>query len=149
VINLSVNLTDKDSGWDKFAQELDALKGKKVVVGIQSNEDTELLKYANANEFGTEIIPPRPFIRQTFEKELETLKETGFKLGEQVMFGKLSHKSALELWGGKFISLIRSEVAEGNNFEPNAPLTIRKKGAGKHPLQDSGRLMQALKAVVE
>lgn len=94
------------------------------------------------------IIPSRPFIRGTFDKRIKELKEIGFDFGGLIIDDKLALKQALELWGEKFVSFIRNEIAEGNNFEPNAPATIRMKGAGKHPLQDSGRLQQALKAVV-
>lgn len=94
------------------------------------------------------IIPSRPFIRGTFDKRIKELEEIGFDLGKLVIDDKLVLKQALELWGDKFVAFIRNEIAEGNNFEPNAPATIRMKGGGKHPLQDSGRLQQALKAVV-
>jgi hypothetical protein len=173
MIDLKVKITEEDSGWDKLAQNLEKLGGKEAVVGIQANEDTELLKYAGANEFGAKIrvtpkmrgffrhkfgvnlkkdiitIPPRPFIRQTFEKRLEELQKIGFDLGELVLQDKINLNAALELWGDQFVAFIREEVAEGNNFEANAPFTVEQKGDGKHPLQDSGRLMQALKTVVE
>lgn len=94
------------------------------------------------------IIPERPFLRQTFDKYQKELLDIGFDLGNLVLEGKLTTKKAFELWGDKFISMIRSEVAEGNNFEPNAPATIKRKGAGLHPLQETGRLMQSLKTVM-
>lgn len=94
------------------------------------------------------IIPSRPFIRGTFDKRIKELQEIGVDLGGLVIDDKLLLKQALETWGDKFVAFIRNEIAEGNNFEPNAPATIRMKGGGKHPLQDSGRLQQALKAVI-
>lgn len=175
MLNHKVGVRDIDSGWDKFAQELENLATKKVETGIQASEDAELLIYAGANEFGVTIpkiskvraffrrifrrklkqstagikIPPRPFIRQTFDKHIKELEEIGVDLGELVLNDKLTLKQALELWGDKFIAFIRSEVAEGTNFEPNKPATIRAKGGGKAPLQDSGRLMNSLKSVVK
>lgn len=171
---LTVNITDKDSGYDKFAATLESFKKKAVDVGIQSNEDSQLLTIANVQEFGAEItvtpkmraffrgafkinlkkttnmiiIPSRPFIRQTFSKREKELLKIGFALARAVIDDKLTVKQALENWGDQGVAFIRSEVADGNNFAPNAPLTIRQKGVGKHPLQDSGRLMQALKAVL-
>jgi hypothetical protein len=189
-VNLSVRITDKDSGWDKLARNLEKVAGKAVDVGIQGNEDSDLLQYANVQEFGAEIdhpggtsygfkskadvernkisflkkgqgyielgvtgphkinVPARPFIRQTFTKREQELSRIGFEVAGLVVDGKITIKQALENWGDQFVAFIRSEVSDGNNFEPNAPSTIRKKGAGLHPLQDSGRLMQALKAVV-
>lgn len=94
-------------------------------------------------------IPSRPYIRQTFDKRIKELEEIGFDLSKLVLDGKLTLKQALENWSDKYIAFIRQEVAEGTNFEPNKPATIRAKGAGKHPLQDSGRLMNSLKGVVK
>ena len=190
MLNLNINVTDKDSGWDVFAQKLSGLSGKAVKVGIQSDEGTDLLEYAGANEFGATIqhpggtsygyknkkdiesgkvsflkkgqgyielgvtgphtieIPARPFIRQTFAKKMDELSNVGFDLAKLVLSDKLTLDQALQNWGDQFVSDIRKEVAEGNNFIPNAPATIKLKGAGLHPLQDSGRLMQALKSVI-
>jgi len=184
MIELTASISETDSGWDKLAKTLKDFSSKSVKVGIQSDEDAELLMIANVQEFGADIdhpggtpyiigkggrakfvkkgtqnvagitkphkiiIPSRPFIRQTFDKRLDELKKLGFDLGGLVIDDKLLLKQALENWGDQFVAFIRNEIAEGNNFEPNAPATIRMKGGGKHPLQDSGRLQQALKAVV-
>lgn len=190
MIEFTANISDTDTGWDKLAKTLKSMTTKTVKAGIQANEDSELLKIANVQEFGADIdhpggtaygfkfkkdvesnrisflkkgqghivlgvtephkiiIPSRPFIRQTFDKRLDELRKIGFDLGGLVIDDKLLLKQALETWGDKFVAFIRNEIAEGNNFEPNAPATIRMKGGGKHPLQDSGRLQQALKAVV-
>lgn len=174
MLNLNVKVTDTDSGYEKFAQNLEKLRGKAVDVGIQSTEDSKLLTIANVQEFGAEItvtpkmrgffwhafgirlkktttkiiIPERPFVRQTFTKRERELAKKGMSLARTVLDGKLEVKQALELWGDMFVSFIRDEVADGNNFVENAPLTVREKGEGLHPLQDSGRLLQALKAVV-
>ena len=94
-------------------------------------------------------LPSRPFIRQTFDKNTRALGRVGQDLGWLVMRNKQTIKQALENWGDQFVAMIRAEVAAGNNFAPNKPLTIKQKGEGKHPLQDSGRLMQSLKSVVE
>jgi len=153
MLNVKVKLTEKDSGWDKLAKVLKELDEKSARVGIQADEDSELIQYAAQNEFGANIgkivIPSRPFIRQTFEKKFEELKKIGFEFGGMIIDGKMALDQALELWGSKFVSFIRSEIAEGNNFIPNAPLTIKIKGEGKHPLQDTGRLQQSLKTVVK
>lgn len=191
MIKFTSRVKETDSGWEKFAEELENLSTKTVEVGIQASEDETLLKYAGINEFGGTIehpggtafgfktkadvernrirflkagqgfivlgttlphdieIPPRPFIRQTFDKKIKELQEIGIDFSALVLNNKLNLKQALELWGDQYVAFIRAEVAEGVNFEPNKPATIRAKGGGKHPLQDSGRLMQSLKAVVK
>lgn len=174
MLNVNVKVTEDRSGWDKFAKTLETLKRKRALVGIQADEDAELLTIAGVQEFGADIpvtpkmraffryafgislkaettfisIPPRPLIRQTFEKREAELIEIGFALGGLVIDGKLTVDQLFENWGDKAVSFIRSEIADGDNFEENAPLTVKLKGEGKHPLQDSGRLQQALKAIV-
>lgn len=174
MLEFKSSVSDTDKGWDKLAKTLKDMSTKTVKVGIQASEDSELLTIANVQEFGADInvtskmrgffravlgvnlkkttttikIPSRPFIRQTFDKRLDELTKIGFDLGGLVIDDKLMLEQSLEIWGEKLVAFIRNEIAEGNNFEPNAPLTIERKGAGKHPLQDSGRLQQALKAVV-
>lgn len=178
MLRVNVKVTDVDSGWRRLLKTIKravtGIKEPQALVGIQANEDAKLLTIANVQEFGATIpvtpkmraffrgafkislkptttsitIPPRPFIRQTVDKREAELIDIGFDLGLLIIDGTMTVKSALEIWGDKLVSFMRSEIAEGNNFEPNAPLTIMNKGAGKHPLQDSGRLQQALKAVV-
>ncbi len=171
----NVKITDVDSGWDKLAVKLKEMSENVAVVGIQANEDALLLTIANVQEFGAEIpvtdkmrgffrfkfgislkksttvikIPPRPFIRQTFDKRQAELMKTGVELAGLMIDDKLTVQAVYEIWGDQFVSFIRDEIAEGNNFEPNAPLTVMNKGKGKHPLQDEGRLQQAIKAVVQ
>lgn len=181
MLRVNVKITDNDSLWKKLKRlfgvetKRPEISAQKAIVGIQADEDAQLLTIANVQEFGATIpvtpkmraffrgafkinlkptttsinIPSRPFIRQTVDKREAELIETGFDLGGLIIDGKMTVKSALEIWGDKLASMMRSEIAEGNNFEPNAPLTIMNKGKGKHPLQDSGRLQQALKAVVQ
>lgn len=174
MLRVKTQIIEKDSGWEQLAKTLKNISDQQATVGIQADEDAQLLTIANVQEFGASIpvtpkmraffrgafkinlkksttvinIPSRPFIRQTIDKREAELIEIGFDLGLQIIDGKMTVKSALEIWGDKAVSFMRSEIAEGNNFEPNAPLTIMNKGAGKKPLQDSGRLQQALKAVV-
>ena len=93
-------------------------------------------------------IPSRPFIRGTFDKREAELVELGFDLARQVLFDNLTLDQALGNWGDMFVSFIRSEIAEGNNFKENSELTTKNKGGGLYPLQDSGRLQQALKSVI-
>lgn len=174
MLRVKAQIIEKDSGWEALSKSLKNISDQQATVGIQADEDAQLLTIANVQEFGASIpvtpkmraffrgafkinlkksttvinIPSRPFIRQTIDKREAELIEIGFDLALLIIDGKMTVKSALEIWGDKAVAFMRSEIAEGNNFEPNAPLTIMNKGAGKKPLQDSGRLQQALKAVV-
>ncbi len=187
---MSVKISSTGKGLLEILARLKSPSVKSVTVGIHGDEDSELLKYAAAHEFGlsftrkggvsygfkskkdlnankvrflkkgqgvfemgvtrdTEItMPQRSFIRQTFDKFADELKEKGVEFSKAVGNGKITLEQALQFWGEELVTLINSEINDGGNFEPNSPATIRKKGAGKHPLQDSGRLQQSIKAVV-
>jgi len=151
MLNLKVDINEIDTGYEALVRSLKKMQGKGVDVGIQASEDSELLKIANANEFGAEIdhpggtpyiitkqgvrfvsksspivhgvtkphkinIPSRPFIRQTFVKREQELARIGFQLAKTVLDDKLTVDQALLNWGDLFVSFIRSEVADGNNF---------------------------------
>lgn len=143
---------------------VDALTKKgddEALVGIQSGEDQELLKYASAQEFGARIertgkngeyeivLPSRPFLRQTYDKYFDEIVKEGKRMAAAVTDGRLTKSQALFAWGEFYKSLINKEINDGNNFEPNKPKTLKRKGGNKFPLQDSGRLQGAIKTVVE
>jgi hypothetical protein len=94
-------------------------------------------------------IPKRSFLRQTYDISKDEIEQTGIDLSVKVRDGKLTKKQALQIWGESYVNLIQERINSGSAFEKNAASTIRKKGGGKHPLQDSGRLQQSIKAVVE
>ena len=51
-----------------------------------------------------------------------------------------SPSQILEILGGQVVGAIQTEITNGN-FEPNAPYTIAKKGAGKRPLIDTSLMV--------
>ena len=125
------------------------LKGKaRLKVGFFEKSTYETGEYVASvafwNEFGTisklgnRHIPPRPFMRNTIAKSenlnlwreiIADLAKKGFKPSQ-----------ILEILGGEVVGAIQTEITNGN-FEPNAPYTIAKKGAGKRPLIDTSLMV--------
>lgn len=134
---------------DRIGGNLKTGKLNIVTVGVHGFEDSEVIEYALANEFGTRKIPSRPFIRQTYDKFEKEIREEGFKLYQAYIEGEIDREQALFAWGQFFVNLIQNEINEGNNFVENKPATLKAKGGNKNPLQDSGRLQQSIKSVVE
>ena len=105
-------------------------------------------KVARWNEFGTKAgIPQRPFMRKTImrhEKEwIETLRtviqrEIDKKKGTNI-------DGALAQFGEEVKGDIQSTILEGG-FVANSPATIRRKGAGKPPLVDTGVMLSSIQA---
>jgi len=127
--------TSAKRGQTRFLKENDLNKGKGYLSG--------------RTKASTIIIPPRPFIRQTFDKHKEHLIEVGVGLAAKVRDGQLKINQALFLWGETYNNLIQKEINEGSNFVANAKSTLAKKGGNKNPLQGEGRLQQSIKTVVE
>lgn len=123
---------DKDLGWKKIAEELKKIKGSYVKVGVLSdtatypNSKANLADVATFNEFGTEHIPSRPFMRQAFDKNMEEMKKFVEVRYGLVVDGKLDVNRALNEVGVFFKGKVQAIFREGD-FAPNAPSTIAKK----------------------
>jgi hypothetical protein len=145
---MSVKIKSTGNGLRDILSMVTSPSAKQVDVGIHGTEDSELIAYATKNEFGLDGLPVRSFIRQTFDKYADDLKTIGIELSSAVADGKLTLEQALSAWGDEFVGMINNEINEGTNFEENTEYTISRKGQGLHPLQDSGRLQQSIKGVV-
>lgn len=145
---MSIKIKSTGTGLQEILANITSPSVKQVDVGIHGDEDSELLEYAAANEFGLDSLPERSFIRQTFDKFADELKEMGVEISRTVAAGKITLEQGLFIWGEHFVSLINKEINDGDNFEPNTDFTIERKGPGLHPLQETGRLQQSIKAVV-
>lgn len=105
--------------------------------------DKDVAEYALYNEFGTEKIPQRSFLRSTLAENRQNIvanfafnfRQTG------------NAKAAAALTSTYIENLIKAKIASGN-FAPNAPATVKKKGS-KTPLIDSGRMLNSVKGVVK
>lgn len=102
---------------------------------------------ASFNEFGTETIPERSFIRSTVDLKFNSYVEKSRMLQSKCVLQALSVKKALSVLG----ELIRADIINTINsgVEPeNAPSTIASKRSSK-PLIDSGQLKQSINYEIE
>ncbi len=102
--------------------------------------------YAAANEFGTEKIPPRPFLRTTFAaKEQEWRKAVFLALQRRgVDHPEMALRDVGGLVRGDIVATIRT-----GHFTPLSPKTIeakRRKGRPEPetPLIDTGSLIRSV-----
>ena len=146
---------DIDRGWKKIKEEIKLIDNSFVNVGVLSDSGgyaaseggINLADVATFNEFGTSRIPPRPFMRQTFEKNNKKTTDFISKQKDLIYQGKETTRGALETIGVFYQGKIQTEFNEGN-FKANAPATIRQKtvngNVGDRPLHDTGRLKQSI-----
>ena len=115
------------------------------------------------NEYGTYNIPSRPFLRQTVEKNEDTMKQMAAIQLQAIADGRQNAEGALKNTGLLMKGMIQDTITTGS-FAPNAKITVeggwmRSKKSGKvfyvkgknssHPLIDTGRLRQSVNFVVK
>lgn len=136
-----------DHGWNRIERELKKLVNMELKVGVIGKED--LAAIAMFNEFGTRYndedgsyhIPPRPFMRLTFENKGDELKSRTARGYANILSGSTAKREANRIgawYKGEVQRSIRS------NIQPkNADSTIARKKSSK-TLIDTGRLRAAI-----
>ena len=110
-------------------------KGK---VPYEGDDAPTLEEVALWNEFGTERIPARPFLRNAQNK--------GITRGEKIVQMRMEENADVEQickdLGLMLQDEIKQQITHGT-FVPNAPSTIKRKGSSR-PLVDTGNLRQSV-----
>jgi len=137
--------TDRDLGLKKFIRQLQVAKVTEVVVGVQQgadNDGQQIAEYAAYNEFGTESIPERSFMRSAFDENLAELKQDMDTQYGRVQAGQITVRTALGLVGLRHQDQIKNKI-DTNIPPPNSPVTIAKKGSS-HTLIDTGAMKNSI-----
>lgn len=141
---MSVKIKELDLGWKEIQHNIIQASSKVAVVGIIGGG--EELEKAVANEFGTDKIPERPFMRQTFDKvapEIQKKKKEGMN---QMIFDGVKPSKVLSRIGNFYRQEIRNAIAN-KEFKPNSASTIKRKGS-ETPLLDTGKMQQSLQVEI-
>lgn len=127
---------DKDLGWAAMLRRVAEIEASHVRVGIvgdAANESDDggltVAEYGAVNEFGSDHIPARPFLRPTFDDQREQLVEMGKKLIGAVIDGKMRTEQALGVLGASLASAVKKRITS-NIPPPNAPSTALDKTTG-------------------
>lgn len=135
-------------------------------VGVQGGESVDgvsLVLIAGVHEFGSPSvgIPERSFLRSTFDRELAKYEESVEAIGGAFVDGDITLEQGLELLGQIIEGDVRQTIEDG--IAPSLKQsTVERKNAhlskpendtyglnASTPLIDTGRLIGAIKAVVE
>ncbi len=145
---------DVDHGYAELVKKVFGLKKPKIVVGIFEiagagtyADGVTLLEVAIWNEFGTENIPERSFIRAWFDENEAAAREGVRRMLVAVLEGKYTKEQALELLAQKFVGEIQKRIARRID-PPNRPSTVKNKGSDV-PLVDKGQLRSGVTYKVE
>ncbi len=135
-------------GLDAYLKSVQALDGHGVKVGIQADagthDGTSILDIAIFNEFGTETIPARPFIRDFAQKNEKVLGVAMDRMATRVEQG-VALDSALSQLGQFAQQGQQAHVRASKSWAvPNTASTVKKKGSSV-PLIDQAVLVNAIR----
>lgn len=142
-----LNLTPEGK---KYIEALEQLSKVEIAVGYQASRDdyedgTSLVEVAARNEFGSDTVPPRPFMKQSFETHKDQLLKVCQQAVKNVANGG-GVQEALNMVGAAAKGAIQEEIRDGD-FAPNAASTIKAKGSSK-PLIDTSHMRQSVQYVI-
>lgn len=142
-------VTERDMGWNRISAEIRKARGAGVKVGVladsePSEDGTDMLVIAAANEFGTDDIPARPFIRGGFDQHSRDLSRLKARLWDQVLAGRLTVDRALGLLGETHQGQVQAYMT-ALDTPPNAPSTIARKRGSTNPLINFGDLRRSIR----
>lgn len=126
----------------------DRLKGKAVDVGVLVGTGTyadtgaEVAEVALWNEYGTENIPERPFLRPAMIENSDRYANLLKVAARRVLRGEMREDQVMGIIGTAAVSDVQAKITAVST-PPNADSTIAKKGSA-NPLIDTGRLRQSI-----
>lgn len=163
---MSKNVKDIDIGFKKLIKELSNLGNLRIKVGVQGDEAREaktftdsqgnerkakvdLVTVASANEFGTDDIPERSFLRSTMIKNERLNYQRLSEVKKLVAENKFDAEDLLKKVGLAVVADVQKTITEGGvPYVPNAEATIESKGSSS-PLIDTGQLRQSITFALE
>lgn len=95
------------------------MSGKKIVVGIVGEADSEVLKIAHAHEYGTGKLPERSFIRASFDADQEKLGSIVTGAVNKVLSGQISADAAANSIGAQAAQLVQNFI-DDNRVKPQS-----------------------------
>ena len=152
-------VTVKRDLWRAIKANVRLAAGSYVAVGFPSEKDKPHkgrkgmegmtnAQVAIANEFGSApgvrpVVPARPFMQKTVDRERNNAKEAMVELGKQIARGEMRTSTALNRMGKQMAGEVkRSFTVE--EFAPNSPATKAMKRGSSRPLIDTGNLRQSV-----
>jgi len=142
-------IKDTDKGLKNILKNVQEFKDIVVKVGVQGseansrNEGVRVVDYATANEYGTDKIPERSFIRSTVDDN-KGFKEEIDHAFTSVITGKDTPHAAMAKVGIIARDDIIAKINKGDSrWKPLSEKTKARKKSSK-PLIDTGRMKQSI-----
>lgn len=107
------------SDFERLKTACSEMAGKKILVGIVGEADSEVLKIAHAHEYGTGKLPERSFIRASFDADQAKLGEIVSGQVNKVLSGRTDASSAANAIGAQAAQLVQSYI-DDNRVKPQS-----------------------------
>jgi|SRR5579862_3244323 len=160
VVAAAGNVTDRRKGFDEITAEMELLSNSYVQIGFQQGEVTRsevkgsrrkaaglsMADIAAQNEFGTRVIPARPFMSTSFDENRPRIVNAVDKEYDKIVSGKSDVRKSLNILGLYMVDLIQQKILAIHS-PPNSLETIRRKGSSK-PLIDFGQMFASVRHIV-
>lgn len=148
-----MHLKDTDKGFDNFSKLLAQMAKIKIEAGVFSDAGSNpksgqsIVEYAYYNEYGTEHIPARPFMRITADDKNDHWSNLVADCFDKALVNEgkaIEHD--LRRVGEQMVADIKETIS--SNISPaNAPATVKRKGSSR-TLIDTGALRAAISSRV-
>ncbi|MEG1562530.1 MAG: hypothetical protein RR365_02195 [Bacteroides sp.] len=107
------------SDFERLKASCREMAGKRILVGLVGNIDSEVLKIAQAHEYGTATLPERSFIRASFDAEQGKLGEIVTASVNKVLSGEITADTAANAIGAQSAQLVQNFIDE-NRVKPQS-----------------------------
>ncbi len=143
---MGVTTTVKDLGEKELMRKLADADRSFVTVGVHKDkrypDGTSVALVAFFNEFGTQTIPERSFIRSAVNEKLKRIERLRNGFLRELTECQISVVKALEKLGFVIQTQIQNKI-KSNVPPPNKISTLDQK-LGRRTLIDSGRLLNSI-----
>ena len=126
----------------KVHKRWQTVKPGAVKIGFPRGTDSDVLNRAFWNNYGTERIPPRPFMQLSLQRHIDTYKRFFRTHLSDVTFYQDTREQLLSKLGLIGQKHIQREIVILTE-PPNAPATIARKGSS-NPLVDTSEMGQSV-----
>jgi len=126
----------------KLLKIMQELYKKDIDVGILPDAGQDNLDKGMWNEYGTDTIPERSFIRAGYDENRKYIEGEAEKLVAKVVDQTINPNEAANVLGAVAKGKIQ-EFAIDLRSPPNAAMTIAKKGSS-NPLVDTGEMIRSI-----
>lgn len=141
-----------DRGYNKIMREMNRAWRREAAVGIlagdKNADGANIAEYAAYNEYGTEDVPSRPFMRTAFDENVAEIHKDFARETALLSTGQKTAHQCLLTVGLKHAQRIQNTIT-GRDFLPKlSQQTIDAKGGSTKTLVDTSAMVNAVHAVV-